>query len=126
MFLQKQNLDLTERILKLEEECINDDDEDDSEEDTEKENESDLNIYACNECELVFYVRQDFTEHRKKVHNEDIKDENMKEFISRLSLKKHVNLFQEYFRRNNFLKEKDFIEKMVSIYGEEFVLDFDV
>ena len=50
----------------------------------------------------------------------------MKEFISRLSLKKHVNLFQEYFRRNNFLKEKDFIEKMVSIYGEEFILDFDV
>ena len=122
-FLQQNNFEITKRIYKLEEDFIEDNYEDESEEDEEVEQDSD--IYTCNECELIFYVKQDFKEHKKKVHKEDIDNENMKEFISRLRLKKHVKLFQEYFRKNNFVKVKDFIEKMVSIYGDEFILDFD-
>ena len=122
-FLKHHNCVITERISKLEKESIEENYDDVYEEDEEVEPDSDM--YTCNKCELIFYVKQDFKEHKKKVHKEDIDNENMKEFISRLRLKKHVKLFQEYFRKNKFVKVKDFIEKMVSIYGEEFILDFD-
>ena len=36
-------------------------------------------------------------------------------------MNEHVNVFTEYF-----VKEKDLIEIKVLIYGEEFILDFDL
>ena len=38
-------------------------------------------------------------------------------------MEKYDSQYREYFKENNFEKGKDFVEKMVMVYEEDFVLD---
>ena len=51
------------------------------------------------------------------------KSENMNQFIARLGLEKYFSQYHNYFKKNYLNKGKDFVEKLVMIYGEDFVLD---
>ena len=53
-------------------------------------------------------------------------DETVNEFISRLGLHSFSHHYQHYFEVNGFEKEKSFIEKLAGVYGQDFILDFDV
>ena len=53
-------------------------------------------------------------------------NETVKEFISRLVLDNFTCHYQHYFQVNGFEKEKSFIEKLAHVYGQDFILDFDV
>ena len=62
----------------------------------------------------------------KTVH-EDIsgsKYENIVQFIRRLGLERFANQYENYFKENDFEKGKDFVEKLVLSYGEDFILEF--
>ena len=64
--------------------------------------------------------------HKKTTH-EDIsgsKCESIAQFIRRLGLERFDDQYQNYFMENNFVKGKDFIEKLVWSYGEDFIFDF--
>ena len=62
----------------------------------------------------------------KTVHGDisGSKYENIAQFIRRLGLERFDDQYQNYFMENNFVKGKDFIEKLVWSYGEDFILDF--
>ena len=56
---------------------------------------------------------------------ESIDCENVSQFITRLSLEKHSREYKKYFEDNDFRKGKHFIEKLVEVYGQDFILDFE-
>ena len=53
-------------------------------------------------------------------------NETVKEFISRLGLDSFSHHYKQYLQVNGFEKEKSFIEKLANVYGQDFILDFDV
>ena len=50
-------------------------------------------------------------------------NENQNQFFARLGLEKYSTHYQDYFKENDFEKGKDFVDRMVMVYGEDFVLD---
>ena len=71
--------------------------------------------------------KKDIMNNHKKTTHEDIsgsKCESIAQFIRRLGLERFDDQYQNYFMKNNFVKGKDFIEKLVWSYGEDFILDF--
>ena len=64
--------------------------------------------------------------HMKTVHEDTSgsKYENIVQFIRRLGLERFANQYENYFKENDFEKGKDFVEKLVLSYGEDFILEF--
>lgn len=64
--------------------------------------------------------------HMNTVHEDTSgsKYENISQFIRRLGLDRFAYQYENYFMENDFEKGKDFVEKLVLSYGEDFILEF--
>ena len=83
----------------------------------------------CHECEYCDYKcrnKDDMNNHMKTVHEDTSgsKYENISQFIRKLGLDRFAYQYENYFMENDFEKGKDFVEKLVLSYGEDFILEF--
>ena len=67
------------------------------------------------------------TKHRDRFSDatKSIDCENISQFILRLYFEKHSREYKKYFKDNDFKDENQFIEKLVEVYGQDFILDFE-
>ena len=84
--------------------------------------------HNCDFCEFKCRNKVTMNKHVNTKHGNESdiirnKSESLNQFITRLGLEKYDRQYREYFKENDFEKGKDFVEKMVMVYGEDFVPD---
>ena len=58
-------------------------------------------------------------------HQEKFSEESVTQFVKRLGIEEYATEYKVYFEKNGFAKEKKFIEKVVALFGCEWIAGVD-